>query len=140
MIIREYTISGKYLDSLGEASSDTKKNLKSLGVPPSIIKRAAVSMYEAEVNCAIHGGGGVGKTTITPNDITILFKDEGPGIPDIDQAMQEGFSTADEKIREMGFGAGMGLPNIKKNSDNLEIKSKAGEGTTIIIKLNLGNS
>ena len=139
MIKNEFIISGSNLDSLGEASSHTKKTLKSLGVAPATIKRAAVSMYEAEVNTAIHGGGGEGTVTIFSDEITIIFKDHGPGIPDINQAMQEGYSTATDKIREMGFGAGMGLPNIKKNSDSLEINSTAGEGTKITIKLKLGN-
>lgn len=134
---KEYTISGDDVDSLGMASSDTKKTLKSLGVSPPILKRVAISMYEAEINTAIHGGGGIGTVSITPKAITIQFKDEGPGIPDISLAMQEGFSTASDSARQLGFGAGMGLPNIERNCDKLELESKDGEGTTITIHLNL---
>lgn len=137
MMKKEYAIPGENLDSLGEASSDIKKTLKSLGASPAVIKRTAISMYEAEINTAIHGGGGVGEVSITPQEIKIRFHDNGPGIPDIEMAMQEGFSTAPDHIREMGFGAGMGLPNIKRNSDQLEIESEPGKGTTIQIGISL---
>ncbi|MBN2653206.1 MAG: ATP-binding protein [Spirochaetales bacterium] len=122
---------------MGEASSEIKKLLKTLGLPAQAIKRTAVSMYEAEVNLVIHGGGGEGFVEISPETILIRFEDKGPGIPDIDLAMQEGYSTAPDHIREIGFGAGMGLPNIKKNSDELTINSVVGEGTTVTIKIDL---
>lgn len=119
--------------SYGEASSHIKKTLKQLGLPAALIKRTAISMYEAEINTIIHGGGGTCQVSITPASIRIVFEDHGPGIPDIDLAMKEGYSTATPEVREMGFGAGLGLPNIKKNSDELSIESKAGEGTRVTI-------
>lgn len=134
---KEFVIPGENLDSLGEASSNIKKTLKSLGAAPKSIKRTAISMYEAEVNTAIHGGGGIGNVSISSQEIIIKFKDNGPGIPDINMAMQEGFSTAPDYVREIGFGAGMGLPNIKRNSDFMELKSEKGKGTEITIKINL---
>ena len=121
----------------GVASSNLKKKLLQLGVDPAIIKKAVISLYEAEINMVIHGGGGDVDVDITPEYVTMTLADKGPGIPDIELAMQEGYSTASDLIREMGFGAGMGLPNIKKNSDLLEIKSKPGEGTTVFIKVNI---
>jgi anti-sigma regulatory factor (Ser/Thr protein kinase) len=136
-ISRNYTIAGDHIDGMGEASADIKKLLKTLGLPAQAIKRTAVSMYEAEINVVIHGGGGEGLVEISPEEIIIQFIDKGPGIPDIEKAMQEGFSTAPDHIREIGFGAGMGLPNIKKNSDELTIDSKPGEGTTVTIKIRL---
>lgn len=137
MVTKEYEIPGDDINALGFASSDVKNSLKSLGVSPAIIKRAAVSMYEAEINTAIHGGGGHGVVQISPTTITITFSDNGPGIPDIPKAMTEGFSTAPDYIREMGFGAGMGLPNIKRNCDDLQIFSEVGKGTKIVITINL---
>ncbi len=121
----------------GTASSNLKKKLQQIGVDPAIIKKAVISLYEAEINMVIHGGGGDVDIDITPECVTMVLADKGPGIPDIDLAMQEGYSTASDQIREMGFGAGMGLPNIKKNSDFMEIKSKPGEGTTVCIKVNI---
>ncbi len=121
----------------GIASSNLKKKLLQLGVSPCIIKKAVISLYEAEINMVIHGGGGDVDIEITPELIIAVVSDHGPGIADIELAMQEGYSTASDLIREMGFGAGMGLPNIKKNSDFFEIKSKPGEGTTVTIKVNI---
>lgn len=137
MVEKEYLVPGDDINALGFASSDVKNTLKSLGVSPSVIKRTAVSMYEAEINTAIHGGGGKGFVKIAPPTITIIFEDSGPGIPDIPKAMTEGFSTAPDHIREMGFGAGMGLPNIKRNCDDLQIFSEVGKGTKIVITINL---
>ncbi|MBL3593082.1 MAG: anti-sigma regulatory factor [Synergistaceae bacterium] len=102
-----------------------------LGMHSAIIRRAAIITYEAEMNLVIHGGGGVLKVLITPERIEIVSSDEGPGIPDVEMAMREGFSTAPDRVREMGFGAGMGLPNIKRNSDSLSIDSTVGVGTTL---------
>ncbi|MCL1875184.1 MAG: ATP-binding protein [Synergistaceae bacterium] len=127
----EYSIDGKEFVAIGVASTKIKAALKMLGIPSDLIRRASVIAYEAEMNVVIHGGGGIMKLEIHPDFIEIIARDEGPGIPDISKAMEEGFSTATDKIREMGFGAGMGLPNIKRNSDNMEIKSEVGKGTEV---------
>lgn len=111
----------------------TKKALTRLGLPPQIIKRAAIAMYEAEINAVIHAGGGTAEAEIFPDHIRICVIDSGPGIPDVEQAMQEGWSTAPDTAREMGFGAGMGLPNIKKNADEMKIDTEIGRGTTLTI-------
>lgn len=131
-----YIIDGEDFDLAGDASSKVKKVLNQLGVNPSCVKKVAISMYEAEINAFIHGGGGDAKIDISKDNIVICIADGGKGIADIDQAMQEGYSTATDQIRQMGFGAGMGLPNIKRNTDNLEIKSKVGAGTTITMTVN----
>ena len=119
----------------GEASMQIKDTLKMLGASSRICQRAAVITYEAEMNMVIHGGGGVLQASIDQEKIELLARDEGPGIPDVDLAMQEGFSTAPDHIREMGFGAGMGLPNIKRNADDLQIETAPGKGTTIKVVL-----
>ena len=128
-----YDINGSDFTSAGQASSNIKKVLKQLGVAPDIIRKAAISMYEGEINTVIHGKGGAADVEITTDKLIITFTDHGPGIRDIDQAMQEGFSTATDEARELGFGAGMGLPNMKKYSDELNITSRLGEGTTVEI-------
>jgi serine/threonine-protein kinase RsbT len=144
--VNEDTIKLRYilpsydLTLAGEASSSVKKTLKQLGIQPSIVKKVAIAMYEAEINAVIHAGGGVAEIEINEREIAIRINDEGPGIPDIELAMQEGYSTAPDSIREMGFGAGMGLPNIKRYADILEINSKVGKGTTVAIKCNLVES
>ncbi len=115
----------------GKASSDVKKILKQLDIDPNIIKRIVVALFEAEINVVAHAEKGTVYANIDKEKIRITIKDEGPGIPNVDLAMQEGFSTASQKVREMGFGAGMGLPNIKKNTDEFHIKTKIGEGTTL---------
>jgi serine/threonine-protein kinase RsbT len=122
----------------GEASSCVKKKLVQLGLSPNIIKKVAVSMYEAEINAVIHAKGGRAEVEIDQNKVVIKIIDEGPEIPDIELAMQEGYSTATDDIREMGFGAGMGLPNIKRYADKLDIKSEIGKGTTVTILVNFG--
>lgn len=132
-----YEIDGTDYSVAGMASSSIKKILKQLGVSPEIIRKAAISMYEGEINTVIHGKGGVADVEIAENKITIVFTDHGPGIRDIEKAMQEGFSTASDEARELGFGAGMGLPNMKKYSDELSIKSKVGEGTTVTLIINI---
>lgn len=121
----------------GEASSDIKRVLMQLGVKNNIIKRICVACYEAELNIVIHSFGGSIKVTLYEDKIIILARDRGPGIEDIDLAMQEGYSTASENAREMGFGAGMGLPNIKKNCDILKINSVFNEYTEIHMEINL---
>jgi anti-sigma regulatory factor (Ser/Thr protein kinase) len=127
----EYSIDGKEFVAVGVASTKIKAALKMLGVPSDLIRRASVIAYEAEMNVVIHGGGGIMKIEVQPDFIEIIARDEGPGIPDISKAMEEGFSTATDKIREMGFGAGMGLPNIKRNSDSMKVNSEIGKGTEV---------
>ena len=126
-----YDINGSDFTIAGQASSNIKKVLKQLGVAPDIIRKAAISMYEGEINTVIHGKGGAADVEITTDKLIITFTDHGPGIRDIDQAMQEGFSTATDEARELGFGAGMGLPNMKKYTDSMELKSTVGVGTTV---------
>ena len=126
--------------SAGEASVQIKNILKDVGFDPSAIRRVAVASYEAEINVVNYGGGGTVEVNVNPGDVLLIVEDRGPGIPDVEQAMQEGFSTATEEMREMGFGAGMGLPNIKKNSDDLKIITSPDKGTRleILIKQNEG--
>lgn len=132
-----YKIDKDDFSMAGEASSSVKRTLTKLGVEPSIIKRVAIAMYEAEINAFIHGGGGEATADISDERIRIVVKDQGKGIADLKLAMQEGWSTADEEVRKMGFGAGMGLPNIEKNTDELEIITGPGEGTEVIMVVNL---
>lgn len=133
-----FDIDGEDFGVAGLASSNFKKVLKQLGISPEIIRSAAICMYEGEINTIIHGKGGTCDVAISEEDITIVFSDTGPGISNIEQAMKEGFSTANNEARELGFGAGMGLPNMKKYSHDLKITSEEGRGTTvtIVIKLN----
>ena len=126
-----YNVDGNDFTLAGEISSKVKKQLKQIGLPPETIRKVAIAMYEAEINMVIHANGGTIDIEITPEEIHIVFADTGPGIPDINKAMQEGYSTASNEVRELGFGAGMGLPNIKKNSDEMKIDTKIGVGTTI---------
>jgi len=132
-----FNISGNDMDRAGISSSTLKKKLQQIGVDNSIIKKTVIALYEAEINMVIHGGGGDITIDINPDAVICLLEDHGPGIPDLNLAMQEGYSTASDAIREMGFGAGMGLPNIKKNSDFMEIDSKPGVGTTVKIMIKL---
>lgn len=133
----EYTvIEGDFVNA-GAASSSIKKTLKQLNVNPSIIKRVVVALYEAEVNAIAHAYGGIITADITSNSIVISVADKGPGIHDIEWAMKEGNSTASPEVRDMGFGAGMGLPNIKKNVDKLEVQSTVGVGTTVTMEVNI---
>lgn len=126
-----YEVEGGDFTRAGFASSEVKKLLKQLSVDPPIIKRIVIALYEAEVNVVAHAYEGKIELDIDPEKITIVIDDRGPGIPDIGRAMEMGYSTASPEVREMGFGAGMGLPNIKKNVDLLDIKSTVGEGTTV---------
>lgn len=132
-----YNIPGDNFTLAGEASSNVKKMLNQLGIRPDIIKRTSIAMYEAELNAVIHANGGVAEVEIDSKKITIRVRDKGPGIPDIELAMQEGYSTAPDIIREMGFGAGMGLPNMKKYSDKLQIDTELGKGTTVTIEIHI---
>lgn len=133
-----YTVSADDFSSAGEASGDVKRTLKSLGFAPDVVRRVSIAMYEAEINMVIHANGGTITVTISPKEIVAVFDDVGPGIPDVDLAMQEGWSTASEKVRGLGFGAGMGLPNIKKYTDDLDIKTTVGAGTTVTMKILVG--
>ena len=130
MVFR-YTVDGNDFTLAGETSSKVKKRLRQLGLPPEVIRRVAIAMYEAEINMVIHANGGTIDVEITPQAIHIVFADTGPGIPDVEKAMREGYSTASNEVRELGFGAGMGLPNIKKNADEMKIDTRVGTGTTI---------
>lgn len=130
-----FDIPGDDFTVAGEASSNVKRVLSQLGISPQVIKKTAIAMYEAEINAVIHAGGGKANIEITADKIVIKIEDNGPGIPDISLAMQEGYSTATDMIREMGFGAGMGLPNIKRYSDHLQINSEVGKGTVITITI-----
>lgn len=136
MINFEFEIEGGNFSSAGTASSEIKKVLKQLNLDYSLIKRVVVAVYEAEVNVVAHADHGSLTAEIDTSKIRILLNDSGPGIPDIEKAMQTGFSTASAKVREMGFGAGMGLPNIKKNADELNISSEVGKGTRLEIIVN----
>ncbi|HBY32465.1 MAG TPA: anti-sigma regulatory factor [Clostridiales bacterium] len=135
-LVRQYEIRDNDFTHAGEASSSMKKSLSRLGVKAEDIKRASIAMYEAEINAVIHGHGGMAEVTVHPDKVVIVIEDHGPGIPDLDQAMVAGWSTAPDLAREMGFGAGMGLPNIKKNCDDLNIKTKVGEGTSVTMVIN----
>ena len=126
-----YTVDADDFTVAGEASGAVKKVLKQLGFSPDIIRKVAVAMYECEINMVIHADGGVIDVEITPEKIRMIHTDKGPGIKDIEKAMQEGFSTADDKVRELGFGAGMGLPNMKRYTDEMNITTKIGEGTVV---------
>lgn len=132
-----FDVDGENFTSAGEASVVVKKKLRQLGFSPEIIRRVSIAMYEGEINMVIHANGGVADVTVGDDEITIVLKDEGPGIPDVNLAMQEGYSTARENIRALGFGAGMGLPNMKKYTDFLNIDTTVGVGTTITMKVEL---
>lgn len=127
----EFEIEGGDFTKAGQASSEVKKILKQANIPPVHIKRIAVAMYEAEVNVVAHAFRGKMFVTIDPSKVYLKIVDDGPGISNIEQAMQVGFSTASETVRQMGFGAGMGLPNMKKNADEMVVTSQVGEGTTV---------
>lgn len=130
-----YEVPAEDFTRAGEASSSVKSKLKQMGVRPEIVRKVAIAMYEGEINMVIHASGGTIEVTISPEEIVMILKDVGPGIEDIELAMQAGYSTAPDNIRSLGFGAGMGLPNMKKYSDELEIESKLGIGTTVKMKI-----
>ncbi len=132
-IALEYPLEGNNFSAAGDASSRLKHTLQQVGYPASVIRRVAVAAFEAEMNIIIHAHRGVLKAAVTPEEVTVLAVDEGPGIPDIELAMKEGYSTAPDYIREMGFGAGMGLPNIKRCADIFEIETDVARGTSIKI-------
>ena len=131
-----YVVDGTDFTRAGEASGKIKKTLKDIGFPPEAVRRTAIAVYEAEINLVIHAGGGEIEVEITPEFIKVVLTDHGPGIENIDLAMQEGYSTAPDRIRALGFGAGMGLPNIKKYSDEMDIQTELGVGTVMTLKIN----
>lgn len=136
-MVKHYEISGTDFANAGEASSDFKTMLKKIGVPADVIRKVAIAMYEAEINTVIHGQGGTCDAELKPDSVIITFRDNGPGIEDIEKAMREGYSTASDEIRNLGFGAGMGLPNIKKYTDDMQIESEVGKGTTVVLTIKL---
>lgn len=133
-----YTVPADDFTRAGEASSNVKGKLKQMSVPPDAIRKVAIAMYEGEINMVIHAEGGVIDVEISPEKILMVLKDKGPGIKDIEKAMQAGYSTAPDNIRSLGFGAGMGLPNMKKYSDDMKIETEIGVGTTVTMTVNLG--
>ena len=132
-----HDVPGDDFTRAGEASSQIKNKLKQLGISPEAVRRVAIALYEGEINMVIHAGGGVIDVEVQPELITMVLKDNGPGIADLNKAMEEGYSTASENIRSLGFGAGMGLPNMKKCSDEMNIETEIGKGTTITMKIHL---
>lgn len=131
-----FDVDGDNFTSAGQASVQVKKNLRQLGLSPDIIRRVSIAMYEGEINMVIHAGGGHAEVRVMEDAIEIILTDEGPGIADIEQAMQAGFSTAPDTIRSLGFGAGMGLPNMKRYTDSMDIQSEVGKGTCITMRVN----
>lgn len=132
-----FDVNGDDFKSAGHASFMMKKNLRQLGLPPEIIRRVSIAMYEGEINMVIHANGGTADVYVSESYIEIVLNDKGPGIKDIEQAMQEGFSTATDNIRSLGFGAGMGLPNMKRYTDYMDIESTVGVGTKITMRVNI---
>ena len=126
-----YTVPGDDFTRAGEASADVKARLKKLGLPPETIRKVSIALYEGEINLAIHAGGGDVDVDITDSAVHMRLTDEGPGIADIALAMSASYSTAPDEVRSLGFGAGMGLPNMKRYSDEMEITSEVGKGTTV---------
>jgi anti-sigma regulatory factor (Ser/Thr protein kinase) len=137
ILIQEYPVKGWDFSRAGEASCEVKNTLKKIGVSPDVIRRVAIACYEAEMNVVMYARQAKIRCEIEPSQIKITIEDKGPGIADIDLALQEGFSTASPEMREMGFGAGMGLPNIKRNSDEFAIHSDVGRGTKLELVFNL---
>ena len=133
----EYDIDGDSFTSAGEASVKVKKSLRQMGFSPEVIRKVSVAMYEGEINMVIHAQGGKATVDVYDDRVVIVLADRGPGIPDIELAMQAGYSTAPDNIRSLGFGAGMGLPNMKKYTDDMKIESQIGIGTTITMVVNV---
>ena len=130
----EYTIEGSDFAKAGMVSTEVKSILKKIGFDPKLVRRVAISTYEGEMNVVMHAKRAKVNLTVTPKQVEVKIADEGKGIPDVEAAMVEGFTTATEEMRAMGFGSGMGLPNIKRNSDDLEVTSEVGKGTTLQIR------
>ena len=134
---RKYDVEPFDFSRAGEASAKVKKLLKSLGMPPEIIRRVAIAIYEGEINMVIHAEGGEITVSVNDEEIRMVLKDQGPGIEDVEKALQPGYSTASEHARNMGFGAGMGLPNMKKYTDDIQIETEKGVGTTVTMTVKL---
>ena len=132
-----FHVDGDDFTSAGQASVQVKKDLRRLGIDAEIIRRVSIAMYEGEINMVIHAGGGEAEVRVTEEAVEIILADHGPGIADIEKAMQAGYSTAPDTIRSLGFGAGMGLPNMERYTDYMDIQSTVGVGTTITMKVNL---
>ena len=138
MTIKEtFPVKADDMTTAGDVSARIKRQMKQLGVPASVVRRVSVGTYEAEINLVIHSDGGRIDYEITPEKIIIRVVDVGPGIPDLKKAMTEGWSTASNEVRNMGFGAGMGLPNMKRNADGFTIESEVGKGTDIVMTFNI---
>lgn len=135
----EYDVDGENFASAGRASESVKRTLKQLGVSPESVRRVAIAMYEGEINMVIHADGGRVEVEVGMDAITIRLIDQGPGIPDVDRAMEEGYSTAGDVARDLGFGAGMGLPNMKRYSDEMRIDTTVGVGTTVTMRIDINN-
>ena len=140
MLELHYIVPGDDFTRAGEASGDVKHKLKKIGYEPDAIRRVSIAMYEGEINMVIHAGGGEASVNIDPDKVEILLEDHGPGIADVEKAMQAGWSTAPDNVRSLGFGAGMGLPNIGANADIYNITSEPGKGTTLEISINLNST
>ena len=136
-LVFHFDVDGNDFTSAGQASVTVKKNLRQLGISPETIRRVSIAMYEGEINMVIHAGGGVADVKVYEEYIEIVLEDKGPGIKNIEHAMQEGFSTASDTIRSLGFGAGMGLPNMKRYSDEMTITSEVGVGTKIVMRIDI---
>lgn len=132
-----FPVSGGDFTSAGKASVQVKKLLRQLGISPDAIRRVAIAMYEGEINMVIHANGGEITCNVDEQQIEVIMADSGPGIPDLDKAMTAGWSTASPEARELGFGAGMGMPNMKKFSDEMEVQTEIGVGTTLTLRFNL---
>ncbi|MBR1708699.1 MAG: anti-sigma regulatory factor [Clostridia bacterium] len=138
LIKKTYQVARADYSSAGRGSADIKRQLKQLGVSGDVLRRVAVASYEVELNLVIHSLGGELTLSVFPDAVQLVSDDCGPGIPDLSMAMREGYSTANEEARSLGFGAGMGLPNMKRNADEFDIKSTVGVGTTITMRFRLG--
>ena len=132
-----YLVDGEDFSSAGQASVQVKKNLRRLGIPPEVIRKISIAMYEGEINMVIHADGGEAEVLVYEDRIVMILTDRGPGIADVEKAMQEGYSTAPDNVRSLGFGAGMGLPNMKRYTDDMKIESEVGVGTTVTMVVNL---
>ena len=133
----KYQVDGEDFTRVGHASTDIKKKLKMLGISPDVVRRVSIAIYEGEINMVIHADGGEADVLVYEDRIVMILTDRGPGIADVEKAMQEGYSTAPDNVRSLGFGAGMGLPNMKRYTDDMKIESVVGEGTTITMTVML---
>ena len=132
-----FDVDGDDFTSAGQASVQVKKDLRRMGIDAETIRRVSIAMYEGEINMVIHAGGGTAEVRVTEEAVEIILADQGPGIADINLAMQDGYSTATDTVRSLGFGAGMGLPNMKRYTDYMDVQSTVGVGTTITMRVNL---